>query len=495
MSSAQQPKRKLSAEEFASAAAAKAYDHALAEAQGENGGGVLAILPGENDGHVSPVFDLGVLPPTQRTSSPEPHRGPSQVPNSHAKAARSSPSRDTLANPPASPPQASMQRVLDNAALAHSEPASPAPSSALTVPCVPSGARPFLPNTRPVPLQDGSTPPHVSRDELDPLGTGSTILPPSTAGRDFTPDALAQHFERTQKLMQDYAHSSHQSIVEMRTEVSKEVDHKLSKQAVQFNRELAADRRRITSLERSLAEISEKFEQLNKELTGVKCKAPIRPPEPTTSGGRPWFSDIDHGILRISSMRRSDVSKVEVDKLVSRLGTAVGLDPSLISVKGDDVGSMFIVQFAGEGDYPRRHRDRFKLNLRKDGQRAQFDVPSVISPDLAVRIFFDDDKNPFQKSTEFHSKKLYNMLTEWYPRLQFPTAKPRHLDGLISIKAKRLVWCIPSEPNAPPTIKWNLALAKEHGVDCKWLQDDFLNSIEPGGGGGAAVDDTELASI
>ena len=167
-------------------------------------------------------------------------------------------------------------------------------------------------------------------------------------------------------------------------------------------------------------------------------------------------------------VRLNSAGAVGKDVLLAKLESI--LDDATIpraswELLGPPQGRRFVVAFKGAIGNGAIVASKFLRYLRNDGDYRNFDINGT-------KLFFAEDKARCQVVMEQKARRLFNVLREQYPELDFRLIKNA---GSISVKGRKLAKVV-AESFDDVHVEWNAPAAAEESIDCQAVLEQWKKS-------------------
>ena len=181
----------------------------------------------------------------------------------------------------------------------------------------------------------------------------------------------------------------------------------------------------------------------------------------------PWERIPDPNIVKVTTEGRIKVPFGGVEQVVFDYAREIGIPKEVISVTGNELGSVFVVKAGGltPSDVVKDLLKRVKLP-NGGGWRAF----STLDPNKnSVNLFLNPDKNNKQQKLEGATKRLTNLLKGKYPLLNL---YGRRSEGIITCAYKKLAVLTASPDKV--SVSWDPKILKSSGIEHTPIAKAFL---------------------
>ena len=181
----------------------------------------------------------------------------------------------------------------------------------------------------------------------------------------------------------------------------------------------------------------------------------------------PWERIPDPFIVMVTTEGRAKVHLGGVEQVVFEYAKEIGIPKEVISVTGNELGSVFVVK-AGGVTPSGVVKDLLKrVKLPNGGGWREF---STLDPNKkSVKLFLNPDKNNKQQKLEGATKRLTNLLKEKYPLLNL---YGRRSEGIITCAYKTLAVLTASPDKV--TVSWDPKILTSSSIEHSPITKVFL---------------------
>ena len=181
----------------------------------------------------------------------------------------------------------------------------------------------------------------------------------------------------------------------------------------------------------------------------------------------PWERIPDPNIVKVTTDGRVKVPLGGVEQVVFEYAKEIGIPKEVISVTGNELGSVFVVKAGGLSPSGVVNDLLKRVKLPNGGGWREF---STLDPNKkSVKLFLNPDKNNKQQKLEGATKRLTNLLKEKYPLLNL---YGRRSEGIITCAFKTLAVLTASPDKV--TVSWSPKILASSRIEHSPIAKQFL---------------------